>query len=276
VGQLIAGVLQIGLEHETNRWTVAEFRPIEQVEHAPRDGFARVERLHVHMEVRAELTRRPQEVAQSVPRARDPPLRSIRAEVSGKGRELDREVCSRQPANGIEVEQWLSRPAASGSAKAVKCRETARGIPFGLLLRNGCLTEQIQRIACSCAPQFHEWTDRSLSVGSDDEPPAQPSGTSQTCGPGKPPWEPTSGGPVCEREARRRILQLAQEAVQVAAGLVAGAAGGCDIYEPEERSSHVGPLPRPLHHALVEPVARRPTATHPPIQLEADLLDRRL
>jgi hypothetical protein len=64
--------------------------------------------------------------------------------------------------------------------------------------------------------------------------------------------------------------------MQVAAGLIQGLAGGCDIYEPEERSSHVGPLPRPLQHALVEPVARRPTATHPPIQLEADLLDRRL
>src|SRR5690242_15305365 len=122
---------------------------------------------------------------------------------------------SGQRADRIGFEQRLLRPAATRSSEPVEGLEAARGVALCLLLGDGGLTEQIQRAAGPLAPEPREGADRRPRVGREDEAATQPSGPGQADGANKPPAGSAAGRTIRELEARRKIIELAQEPVEV-------------------------------------------------------------
>ena len=105
-------VAQVGLQDHAGRRAVAELRLGEQLEDELEHRVARVERLHVDVQVGAELARAAQEAAQPVGGVALAALGRVGAQQRRERRDLDREVRARERAGAVALERGALRPAA--------------------------------------------------------------------------------------------------------------------------------------------------------------------
>ena len=77
--ELLVGVAQVGLQDDPGARAVAELRLGQQLEDELGDQVARVHRLHVDVQVRADDLGRAQEAAEAVRGVLDPELRRLGA-----------------------------------------------------------------------------------------------------------------------------------------------------------------------------------------------------
>ena len=108
-------VAQVGLQHHPGRRPGAELVLGEQLEHQLEHRVARVERLHVDVQVRVELARAAQQAAQAVGGVALAALGRVGPQQRRERRDLDREVRARQrPAQSRSSAG--AGPAARGAA----------------------------------------------------------------------------------------------------------------------------------------------------------------
>ena len=123
-------VAQVGLEHEPGRRAVAELVLGEQLEHEVGDRLARVEGLHVDVQVRADLAGVAQQLAQARRGVALAALRRVRAQQRG-------ERARPSPRGSRAGSRRRSRPrAAAGRAGGGRPR-AGRRAPRGSAPRSG-------------------------------------------------------------------------------------------------------------------------------------------
>ena len=101
----LGGVPQIRLEDDADGRALAELVVGEQLEQQLEGGLPGVERLHVDVEVGAELARRPQQGPQAPGAVLEPSPRRLRPDQRCQGGDLDRQVGARQAAGRVALER---------------------------------------------------------------------------------------------------------------------------------------------------------------------------
>ncbi len=121
-------VAQVGLQDDADRGTVAKLRLGEQLEEQLERRLASVDRLHVDVQMSAELARALQQRSQALGRVVDPAPRMLGADQRRQRGDLDREVGPRQRPALVAIEQRMLRDsfaAASASTSSASVQRAA-------------------------------------------------------------------------------------------------------------------------------------------------------
>ena len=125
----------------------------QQLEHELEHGVARVERLHVDVQVRAELARAAQQPTQPVGGVALAALGRVGPQQRRERGDLDREVRARERADAVALERRALRPAARGGGERLQRDVAALGVALRLGLGDGRLAEQVD--GADATPSFH-------------------------------------------------------------------------------------------------------------------------
>jgi hypothetical protein len=112
--ELVAGVAEVGLQDDADRWPVAKLRLGQQLEEQLQRRLARVERLHVDVQMGVELAGGLKQRPQPQRGVADPATRSVGSDQRRERGDLDREVCAGQRSRGVALEHGALRIAGVG------------------------------------------------------------------------------------------------------------------------------------------------------------------
>ena len=152
--ELLVGVAQVGLQDDPGARAVAELGLGEQLDHELGDQVARVHRLHVDVQVRADVLGRAQQrraAGARRPRCRAPAPRRARAAVSAVT--LTREVHARDRAVRVALEPRAAGPGLCGLRERAQRLVAAPRVAVGLGGGDGRLAEQVDRRGGAGSPQ---------------------------------------------------------------------------------------------------------------------------
>ena len=165
--------------------------------------------------------------------------------------DLDGEVRARERAGGVALQRGPLRPVARGAGERLERLVAALGVALRLGLRDRGLAEQVDGARDAVLPQLAQRAERGLRALADDEAVRHV----LDAGGGRGAERGAAGARVAhphrDGDGRRRRLDLAEEAGQVAREVVERAAGGDDVDEAEQRGLELGVLGRELHRLAV-------------------------
>ena len=200
----------------------------------------------------------------SSPRRRSAASRLPRSGASGRSSGVSAETLTERFARGSGPAPSRSSAGRSGQPRVgggerLERDVAALGVALRLGLGDGRLAEQVDGAGDAVLPQLAQRPERGLRALADDEAvrhvlDAGGRGGAQRGAAGARVAHPHRHG-----DRRRRRLDLAEEAGQVAGEVVERAAGRDDVDEPEQRGLELGVLRGELHRLLVgglERVAR--------------------
>ena len=124
--ELLGGVAQIRLEHHPDRGPASELRLGQQLQHEVEHRLARVERLHVDVDVGAELAAPPQQRPQPRRGVAPAELRRVGTQQRGQRRDLDRHVRARQRSDAVALEHRARGPAARRAGELARAPSAQR------------------------------------------------------------------------------------------------------------------------------------------------------
>ncbi len=246
--ELILRVGEIALKHDAGRRAVVELRVRKQLEYEFGDALARVERLHIHVQVGAHIARQPQQRQQAFACRLQGANRCVRTQVRRERRDLDAQVCSWQRTETIVLEQGLGGPGRAHRAERAQRLSAAHRVGIAFALGQCRLAEKVERHAATALPQRCQLATCRGSVLTGDEP-VRHCSDSERRGRGRGQFQ---GAPPDQRREPPRGLRidgrLLQVLIQVANELGTVPAGRAHIDEAKQR----GPQPRVaddrLHH----------------------------
>ncbi len=251
------GVAQVGLQHEPGGGPVAELLLGEQLEHEVGDRLARVEGLHVDVQVCIELAGAAQQAAQPHRGVALAEVRRVRAQQRRERRDLHREVHARRGTRAVALEQRARRQRGVDGGEVVERRRAACRVAVGLVGGDRRLAEQVDRGGHAVLP---EAAQHAVSVPrrlADDEAVRHPP---HACGgrraEGRAPGARVAH-PHRDADRLRWVLDVVQEAGQVTREVVERAARGDDVDEAKERGTQLGVLGGEVHRPVVQ-CAHRP------------------
>ena len=265
-------VAQVGLEHEPGRRAAPELVLAEQLEDQLEHRVARVHRLHVDVQVGAELVRAPQQRAQAVGGVLLAAPRRVGPQQRRQRRHLHRQVRARQRAGAVALELRPLRPLPGRRHERVERVGAAVGVALRLGLGHRRLAEQVDRGRHAVLPQVAQHAERRLRVLADDEAVRHvlDAGRGRGAERGAPGLR--AAHPHRDADRRRRRVDLAEEAGQVPREVVEVAAGGHDVDEAEQRRLELGVLRGEVHRLLVERLQRVARDRHRGREALADLV----
>ena len=125
--ELLVGVAQVGLQDDPGARAVAELGLGQQLEHELGDQVARVHRLHVDVQVRADVAWPCAGAPRSRCAASSMPSSGASARTRGGERgDLDREVHARDRAVGVALEPGPARPGLRAARASVRSASSQR------------------------------------------------------------------------------------------------------------------------------------------------------
>ena len=162
----------------------------------------------------------------------------------GSGPALSRSSCGR------------AGQRAAARAERVERVGAAVGVALGLGGGDGRLAEQVDRGGDAVLPQVAQHAERGLRVLADDEAVRHPPHAGGGRGAERRAAGLRAAHPHRHADRRGRLLDLAEEAGEVAREVVERPAGGHDVDEPEQRRLELGVLRREVHRLLVDRLQR--------------------
>src|SRR5439155_1007602 len=235
----LAAVAQVGLQDDPGARPGAELLLGEELADEFGDRLARVERLHVDVQVRVELGGEAQEAAQARGGVALAALGGVGAQQGSERADLDREVGAGEAAAGVLLEGGAGgQPRVDLGERAERVGAALR-VAVGLGGGDGGLAEEVDRRRDAVVPEVAEHLLGAAWGLGDDEPvghvPHAGGGRgAQRLAPGAAVAHPHRHG-----ERRRPRLDLLEEAGQVGGEVVQGPAGGDDVDEAEERRAQL-------------------------------------
>ena len=237
---------------------LAELRLGQQLQHQLEHRVARVERLHVDVQVRAELAGAAQQRAQPVGRVALAALGCVRAQQRRERRHLHREVRARQRARAVGLERRALGPVARRAGDRDQRVVAALRVALRLALRDRRLAQQVDRAGDPVAPQLAQRPERRLRRLADDEPVGHVLDPGRRRRAERRPSRARVAHPQRDRDRRRGRLDLAEEAGQVPREVVERPARRHHVDEPEQRRLELRVLRRQLHRLVVRRLQRAP------------------
>ncbi len=197
----------------------------------------------------------------SRPRSRSAASRLPRSGASGRSSGVSAETLTDRFARGSGPAPSRSSaralgPAAAAAAASVSSASSQRRVALCLRLGDGRLAEQVDRARDAVLPQLAQRAERRLRALADDEAVGHVLDAGGRGGAERGAAGPRGAHPHRDRDGRRRGLDLAEEAGQVAREVVQRAAGGDDVDEAEQRGLELGVLGGELHRLLVGDLER--------------------
>ena len=257
--ELLRRLAQVGLQHQPDRGAVAELGLVEQLEHQLLGGLERVHRLHVHVQVRAQLLGAAQQRAQPRGGVVAAHLRRLGPHQRRERGHLHRQVHARDRAGGVALEQRPLGPARRRPGQRAKGLVAARGVAVGLLLAgHGGLAEQVERGADAVAPLALDHAKRRARRLADDEAVGHVPHAGRGRGAERAATRARARHAHGGGQRRRLLLDLLQVADQVPRQVVERAAGRGHVDEAEERGAQLLVAVGELHRLRVERAQRVP------------------
>ena len=251
-------VAQVGLQDHPRRRPLAELRLGEQLQHQLEHGVAGVERLHVDVQVRADLAGAAQEPAEPVGGVALAALGRVGAQEGRERGDLHREVRARQRAVAVALERRALGPRRGRAGDRDQRGVAALRVALRLGLRDGRLAEQVDRARHPVLPQVAQGAERRPGALADDEAVRHVLDARRGGGAERGAARARVAHAHRDGDRRRLLLDLAQEAGEVAREVVERAAGGHDVDEAEQRGLQLGVLRGELHGLLVGGLERVP------------------
>ena len=215
------------------------------------------------MQVGVELARAAQEVAEAHRGVALAELGGVGPQQRGEGRDLDRQVLARDAPGAVGLERRALGELAVDLDEPVERLAAARGVAVGLGARDRRLAEQVDARGDAVLPQLLEHAGGLARRLADDEAvghvlDARRGGGAERLAPG-----PRLRHAHRDLQRRRAVVDLVEEAAEVAREVVERAAGGDDVDEAEQGGAQVGVLRGEVHRLVVDRlqrVAARPRA----------------
>ena len=201
--ELFGGIAQVGLEYQPCRRPVGELVLGEHLEHEVEHGLARIERLHVDVDVGTELAGVAQQRAQALGGVATAALGSVGAEQGGQRRDLDRHVGARDRPDAVALEHLAAGPARLDTSQLDERLIAPRGVAVGLGLGHGGLAQQVDRAGHAVIPQLPEHAEGRPRRLADDEPVRHVANPSRGGRPERGAGGPIVGDPHGRRQRRR-------------------------------------------------------------------------
>ena len=168
VGQVVAGVLEVGLDHGA-RLQLGELVLTDEIAEQLEGDVLGVVVLHVEVDVGAAVARPPQDRAQPGLGVGQRVLPGQRVVEARQGRRLDTDVDPRQGAHVVAFEMVVRRPRRGGGDQCRQQLVDPPGVLVRLAVGDGLLPQEIDGEGAPRPPQALEPVDRFIRVGADDE-----------------------------------------------------------------------------------------------------------
>ena len=165
----LGGVAQVGLQDDPGARRGRELGLGEQLEDELEHGLARVQRLHVDVQVGAEARGAAQQLAQARRGVALAALGRLGAQQRRQRRDLDGQVRARQRAVPSRSSRGRSSRRRVGRRERVERLGAARGVAVGLGGGDRRLAEQVDGGGDAVAPQAAQRRQRVGGIGADDE-----------------------------------------------------------------------------------------------------------
>ena len=234
--ELLVGVAQVGLQDDPGRRPVPNSGSASSLQHELGDQVARVHRLHVDVQVRADLA-----AVRSRPRSRCAasamPSSGASARTRGVSAVTLTERFTRGSAPcGVGLEQRARGPARGGARERAQRLVAAARVAIGLGGGDGRLAEQVDGRGGAGA---HSPRERAAPASAGASPTMKRLAIRCTASPATPPTARRVAGRGDARRAtvdrRERPLHLAEERSEVGGHIARPRAGGGHVDKPEER-----------------------------------------
>ena len=259
--ELLRRLPQIRLDHDPGRRPLEQLRLVQELEHEPHRRLDRVHRLHVDVEVGAELLRAHEQRPHPARRVLAAHLRSLRAQQRRERRDLHGQVHPREAADRVRLEHRPLGPRRRGAGERLERVHAPVRVAVRLGLGDRGLAQQVERDRGAVVPQVADRLQSRLRALSDDE--AVRHVADPGCG--RRPQRRAArlcAGHLHRRLYRRRaVVHLLEVAGQVPRQVVQRAAGGGDVHEAKQRGAQLGVLRGQLHRALVDHAERMARAS---------------
>ena len=255
--ELLGRLAQVGLHDHAGRGPVAQLRVGEQLEHEPHRRLERVDRLHVDVQVGAELAR----ADEQRPHA---PGRVVAADV---GRLGPQQRAQRRHLHGqVHARQRPERVAArapAGPATPAPPRRASRARPCSAP-RSGPPRPEVtvaspsrsSETAAPCSHRCRIGLTRLARRLADDEAVRHVAHPGRGGRPERGSSRAGAGHPHRRLDRGRALVDLLQVLGQMPREVVERAAGRRHVDEAEQRGSQLGVLGGELHRLLVEGTQR--------------------
>jgi hypothetical protein len=249
---------QVGLQDEARARPIGELGLGEQLEHEVADRLARVEGLHVDVQVGARGLRAAQELAQARRGVGLAELGRVGPQERRQRGDLHGEVGPGERSCAVGLEQRARRPRRGGGRELVERVGAAGGVGVGLGAGDRRLPEQVDRGRNAVLPQTGEDLRRLLGRLPDDEAvghvlDAARGGGAQRGAPGLAAAQPHG---LLERHGL--LVDLREEAAEVLREVVDRPAGGDHVDEAEQRRLELRVARGEVHRLVVECRQRSP------------------
>ena len=155
--------------HDAGRGPVAQLRVGEQVEHEPHRRLERVDRLHVDVQVRAELARAHEQRAHAARRVVAADVGRLGPQQRAQRRHLHGQVHARQRPERVLLEHRAGRPGRRRGGERLERVHAALGVAVRLGGGDGRLAEQVERHGRAVLPEVADRLDRLARRLADDE-----------------------------------------------------------------------------------------------------------
>ena len=170
----LSSLHQVGLHDDAHRGAAPKARLGEELLGGLQEHLARVERLHVEMQVRSKLAGGSGELAESRARVGGTPRRRLGANERCQRGQLQREVGAwDRPVTVRLGKPWMPRPARADAGKTLELDEAA--IAVGVRLGGGDrrLAEQVEGEELAAAPASPKLAGGGDDVAPGDEAPCE-------------------------------------------------------------------------------------------------------